>query len=138
MNREKLKAALVVDERKCPLIYEDSVGKITGGVGRNLSDKPFKENEIQLMLDNDINDAETDLDRNAPWWRSLTDARQNVLANMCFNMGWSKLSGFRLMLAAAKSGDYDKAATEMLDSTWAKQVHGRADRLAALMRKGEF
>lgn len=138
MNVDKLAAQLTIDEGCRPRIYTDTVGKITGGVGRNLTDRPFSHDEIALMLKNDIAIVETDLDRTLPWWRSMSEARQNVLANMAFNLGINRLLGFTNTLATMKAGRYDAAALGMLDSTWAKQVGQRAIRLAAAMRKGEF
>jgi lysozyme len=138
MNRDKLAADLTVDEGRRPRIYVDTVGKVTGGVGRNLTDRPFSEDEMDLMLSNDIKGVERDLDRRLPWWRQMSEARQNVLANMCFNLGIDRLLGFVNTLSMMKAGRYDAAAAEMLNSTWAKQVGARAIRLAATMRKGEF
>lgn len=138
MNRAKLAAQLTVDEGRRALVYFDTVGKITGGVGRNLTDRPFSDDEIDLMLKNDIALVEQDLDRRLPWWREMTEARQNVLANMCFNLGINRLLNFVKTLDHMRAGRYDAAAREMLDSTWARQVGARAVRLAALMRKGDF
>lgn len=138
MNEVKLCAQLGVDEDRRSRIYVDTVGKITGGVGRNLTDRGFSEDEIDLMLRNDVAGVVRDLDRALPWWRQMSDARQNVLANMCFNLGIVRLLGFTNTLALMKAGRWDAAATEMLDSKWAKQVGQRAIRLAATMRKGEF
>ena len=138
MNAQRLAADLTIDEGRRPRIYVDTVGKVTGGVGRNLTDRPFSEDEMDLMLRNDIKGAEGDLDRRLPWWRQMSDARQNVLANMCFNLGIDRLLGFVNTLTLMKAGRYDAAAAEMLDSKWAKQVGDRAVRLAATMRKGEF
>jgi len=138
MNAQRLAADLTIDEGRRPRIYVDTVGKVTGGVGRNLTDRPFSEDEMDLMLRNDIKGAEGDLDRRLPWWRQMSDARQNVLANMCFNLGIDRLLGFVNTLTLMKAGRYDAAAAEMLDSKWAKQVGDRAIRLAATMRKGEF
>lgn len=138
MNKDKLVVALVVDEGKRAKIYTDTVGKITGGVGRNLSDREFFDDEIMLMLNNDIAVVEKDLDKHCPWWRFMTEARQNVLANMCFNMGAVRLLGFKNTLALMQARDYENAAKEMLNSLWAKQVGERSQRLATLMTKGEF
>lgn len=138
MNFDKLKAQLVIDEGKRSRIYTDTVGKITGGVGRNLTDRPFSDDEIELMLENDIALAAKELDRVFPWWKKLNDTRQNVMANMMFNMGAPRLMGFKKFLMYSEAGRYDAAAGEMLDSVWAKQVGTRAIRLADLMRKGEF
>jgi lysozyme len=138
MNREKLAAQLEVDEGRRRLIYKDSVGKITGGVGRNLTDRPFSDDEIDLMLKNDIDMVERQLDRAIPWWRTLDDARQNVVANMAFNMGVPRLLGFSMTLDLVNSRRFDAAAEEMLRSKWAEQVGDRAKRLSKMMRNGTF
>lgn len=135
---EKLKAQLEVDEGRRKRIYTDTVGKITAGIGRNLSDRDLSDAVIDLMLSEDIAGVEADLDRRLPWWRGMCDARQNVLANMCFNLGIDRLLGFKNTLAMMQAGRYDAAALGMLDSQWARQVGDRAFRLATVMRKGEF
>jgi lysozyme len=64
-----------------------------------------------------------------PWWRNLDDNRQRILANMCFNLGYPRLSGFKNFLSALQVSDFEKAAVEMMDSKWADQVGDRAKRL---------
>lgn len=130
-----LKAELSLDEGRKSRIYVDTVGKVSGGIGRNLTDKGFRDNEIDLMYQNDIAETEAWLDRNLPWWRSLDPVRQRVLMNMAFNMQ-GKLLGFRNFLAAAQRSDWSTASAEMLDSLWARQVGDRAKRLASMMRSG--
>ncbi|AOJ65419.1 lysozyme [Burkholderia ubonensis] len=130
-----LKAELTRDEDRRKRIYTDTVGKVSGGIGRNLTDKGFRDNEIDLMYQNDIAETEAWLDRSLPWWRSLDPVRQRVMMNMAFNMQ-AKLLGFRNFLAAAQRRDWNTAAAEMLDSLWARQVGARATRLAAMMRSG--
>jgi lysozyme len=138
MDLAKLERQLSIDEGRRALVYTDTVGKITGGIGRNLTDRPFFDDEIALMLKNDIALVQRELDQRLPWWREMTDARQNVLANMCFNLGINRLMGFGKTLTHMRVGEYEAAAVEMLDSKWAKQVGARAVRLAALMREGKF
>ncbi len=138
MNLIKLIDQLSIDEGRKPRIYTDSVGKLTIGVGRNLSDRALFEDEIDLMLANDIKLVAKQLDDNLPWWRQMTDARQNCLANMAFNLGIHGLLGFAQTLDMMKAGRYDAAAAGMMNSKWAKQVKQRANRLAAIMRSGEF
>lgn len=116
--------------------YRDSVGKLTIGVGRNLDDKGITQEECDMMLQNDMVAHCMELDRKLPWWRNLDEIRQRVLANMAFNMGVPKLLGFTNTLALVEAGDYAKAADEMLNSVWAKQVGLRAARLSAMMRTG--
>jgi lysozyme len=139
MNREKLAAQLTIDEGKIQHAYTDSLGYLTIGIGRLIDKRmggKLSDDEIQYLLMNDIKEIEEDLDKRLPWWRQMNEARQNVLANMRFNLGWTKLAGFVNTLAAMKEGRYGDAADGMLNSLWAKQVKGRAERLADIMRKG--
>ncbi|VWD33945.1 lysozyme [Burkholderia lata] len=131
----KLKVELSLDEGRKNRIYVDTVGKVSGGIGRNLTDKGFRDNEIDLMYQNDVAETEGWLDRNLSWWRSLDPVRQRVMMNMAFNMQ-GKLLTFINTLAAIKRGDYAAAAAGMLDSLWARQVGARATRLAEMMRSG--
>lgn len=137
IDKTAMRAELSRDEGRKKRIYTDTVGKITGGVGRNLSDRDFSDDEIDLMLNNDIAMSEADLDRVAPWWRKMNDVRQRVLLNMHFNMGWGTLSMFKNTLSAMQVGEYAKAADGMLASHWAQQVGQRAVHLAKMMRTGE-
>lgn len=134
MDRDRLRGELVTDEGMKLKPYVDTTGNWTIGVGRNLLDTGITKSEAYFLLNNDMATAEIDLDRELPWWRSLSDDRQRVLANMCFNLGITRLLGFRRMLAAVQAGAYNTAADEMLNSKWAAQVKDRAVRLAERMR----
>jgi lysozyme len=116
--------------------YADTVGKITIGVGRNLTDNGISELEAEGLCIRDMADVDNDLDRNIAWWREMTPDRQMVFVDMCFNLGWPRFSRFRFMLASAEEGDYATAAAEMLNSRWAQQVGTRAEVLATMMRNG--
>jgi len=54
---------------------------------------------------------------------------------MMFNMGASRLAGFRKMWTALAKTDYQTAAKEMLLSNWAVQVGKRAITLSERMEK---
>lgn len=136
MNRLRLKSRLEKHEGCVLRPYRDSVGKWTIGIGRNLSDNGISRDEALHMLDNDIADCETDLDRELPWWRQLNEVRQEVLCEMCFNLGITRLLGFVNTLAAMRNRDYVGASRHMKRSKWAGQVGARADDLAELMRTG--
>lgn len=138
MNSDRLRRQLSVDEGRKPRIYTDTMGKITGGVGRNLTDKPFSEDEIDLMLTNDINDSVQDARSLVPGFDHIGDVRQEVLTNMSFNMGYNKLVQFKKFLAAVNGSEWEDAANEMLNSRWAQQVGARATRLSNAMRTGAF
>ncbi len=116
--------------------YRCTAGKLTIGIGRNLDDAGISEAEARLMLRNDIVSAEAELRRAFRWFDRLSPLRQQVLVNMAFNLGLPRLQHFRRMLTAIEQGHYSRAAAEMLDSRWARQVKGRATELARWMRTG--
>ena len=136
MNTDQLATELTFDEGKRKRIYTDTVGKITGGVGRNLTDRDFSEDEIQLMLKNDINMVCDQLDNTLPWWKQMTERRMRALANLTFNMGITTLLTFKNSLTLLRDGKYDAAADAFMDSKWAKQVGTRASRVTQMIREG--
>ncbi len=135
---ESLEQTLIRHEGLRLLPYTDSVGKLTIGVGRNLTDNGISEPEAMLLLANDIAMAREELERTFPFVRSLNPVRRNVLVNMVFNMGLPTFSGFRKMLRAVEQQQFTRAAREMLNSRWASQVNGRALELAQLMEHGQL
>lgn len=129
--------------------YLCPAGRVTIGVGHNLESRPvpgipcevghtITSDQARRLLIRDLADFDRALNDALPWVSSLDGARYGVLLNMAFNLGVHGLCGFRRMLAAVRSGRYDVAASEMLDSVWARQVKGRARELAQQMRTGEW
>ena len=114
--------------------YLDDVGKITIGVGRNLSDRGLAEDEILLLLENDMTLAQQicEAQYGAAFGRACR-RRQLALMSMAFNLGAPRLGGFRRMRAAIQSGDWHQAAREALDSRWASQVGTRAGEIADML-----
>lgn len=72
-------------------------------------------------------------------WGSMAPARQVALASMIFQMGMEGVLGFRKMVKAIFRGDWSTAATEALDSKWAKHdTPARARRVVRMIETGEF
>jgi Phage-related lysozyme (muraminidase) len=136
MNRELLRSQLERHEGLRLKPYRDIVGKLTVGYGRNLEDVGISRDEADFMLDNDIDQVEQYL-KTVDEYNELDEVRQTVLANLCFNVGFKGVIGFKRMWRALAKRDYEGAATEMLDSKWAKQVGQRAIELAEIMRAGD-
>ena len=70
------------------------------------------------------------------WYDDQEEIVQLVLCDMAFNLGLPKLKQFKLMLAAIESGDMEAAASELLDSNYARQVPNRAKRNADMLWGG--
>jgi lysozyme len=114
--------------------YRDTVGKLTIGVGRNLDDVGISEAEALVLLDTDINHCFRELTRALPFFGSLSSDRQNVLIDMAINLGVAGLLGFKKMIRHLEHSDFKGAASEMLDSKWARQNGARATELSEMMR----
>ena len=129
----------IIRDEGCRLrVYKDSRGIETIGVGRNLRDKGLSQAEAEALLANDLLESTAAVMSDIPCAFRLDEIRRAVLVNMAFNLGIGGLLKFTRMLTAVEAGDYDRAASEMMDSTWAKQVGQRADRLARQMQTGEW
>lgn len=139
MNRDELIEELIRDEGEVLHAYADSLGYLTIGVGHLIDRRKggsISKAASRFILSEDIEEKMSQLDQSLPWWRGLSDNRQRVLLNMCFNLGIKGLLGFKLTLAAIQRGDYEEAAKQMLESKWAIQVGNRAKRLAQIMKEG--
>jgi lysozyme len=158
-NRQDLIDKLIVSEGLRLQVYKDTLGIDTIGIGRNLEDRGITKEELAdldiptiehvyeygiteadavYLATNDVQIVEEELVRAHPCVDRLDSVRQLILIDMAFNMGVPRLCKFKKMWAAVECGDYPTAAKEMLDSRWAKQVKGRATKLANAMHNGEF
>ena len=116
--------------------YRDSLGNLTIAHGRCIQDGVglgVTEDEAEVLLENDVLRS-IDECRRWPWFDTLPPPKQSVLIQLCFQLGYSNLSGFDRMLSALSKGDMDTAADELLDSRFARQVPARAERLACQLR----
>lgn len=91
-------------------------------------------------LDRDIQKAEDHLDVALPWWRAQDDVRQDVLVDLCFNLGIGNgsdgLTGFHHFLNFCRTGQYEQAADELVNSHWYTEVGDRGVTLVYMMRNG--
>jgi lysozyme len=117
--------------------YVDTVGKMTIGHGRNLSDRGISPGEAYALFRNDWDDALIHL-LNYRWFGPLSAPRQAALIDMRFNLGAAGFEEFHHMILALEAGAFLVAATAMLDSAWAQQVGPRAERNARMMETGEW
>lgn len=135
-ERQKLVEQLMLHEGVRAKPYMDSVGKITIGCGRNLSDVGLSDEEIFVLLNNDIDAVIHDLDA-FPWFTSLDPIRQRVLCDLRFNLGPVRLRGFKMLLRAMSEADHPAAAHALQHSLWYSQVGTRGPRLVNMLRTGD-
>jgi len=139
MNIDQLREQLKIDEGVKYEIYNDHLGYATFGIGHLVvkGDEehgkpigtPVSEERVNSVFDSDVATYVTEAKKVFPNLDTLPEEAQEVIVNMCFNMGAPRLSKFKKFIGGVNAGDWDTAAVEMMDSRWAKQVGVRADRL---------
>ena len=147
MNIEQLRKELEVDEGVKYEIYNDHLGYPTFGIGHLVipSDKEYREDvgtrvseeRVRECFDKDVESVLRDCTLLYKDFDELPEEAQQIIANMMFNMGYTRLSKFKGMKKGVDARDWNKAADEMVDSRWYKQVTNRANRLVERMRNIE-
>lgn len=145
MNREAVYEQLKIDEGVEYEIYNDHLGYATFGVGHLVleSDPEYGQPIGTRISEERVKECfEADLDLaigecHALYGKGnfgdLPDEVQQILVNMMFNMGRTRLSKFKKFNAAILEGDWKTAAIEGRDSLWYRQVTNRAERLMTRM-----
>jgi len=121
-------------------VYRCSAGYETIGVGRNISKSGMglSDDEVDYLLENDIVRVIKELSSEYPWFKNLDDVRKDAIIDIGFNLGATRLRGFRRALAAMDAADYKTASLEFLDSKWSRDVKGRSTELAYMIEMGEY
>jgi lysozyme len=121
-------------------VYRDHLGYETIGVGRCINRAVglgLSPDEVEYLLINDVQRCIEELDGAFEWFKDLDEVRREAMINLCFNLGLTKLRKFVNALEAMKQRNYNKAATELLNSKWANQVGERSREVAQMIRTGE-
>jgi lysozyme len=122
-------------------IYRCSAGFWTIGAGRNVDPQGglgLSDDEVDYLLQNDIERVIKELSAEYRWFNSLDDVRKDAMIDISFNLGATRLRGFRRALAAMEVADYKTAAKEFLDSKWSRDVKGRATELCYMIEMGSY
>ena len=144
MNIEQLRKELEVDEGVKYEIYNDHLGYPTFGIGHLVRDNdpesgepvgtPVSEDRVIEAFNQDVETVLSDCNILYDDFGDLPEEAQLIIANMMFNLGRPRLSKFKGMKAGVDSRDWKKAADEMVDSAWYRQVPNRAGRLVSRMK----
>ena len=144
MNIEQLRKELEVDEGVKYEIYNDHLGYPTFGIGHLVRDNdsengepvgtPVSEDRVIEAFNEDVETVLSDCAILYDDFDDLPEEAQLIIANMMFNLGRPRLSKFKGMKAGVDARDWKKAANEMVDSAWYRQVPNRANRLVNRMK----
>ena len=144
MDVDKLRKQLEIDEGVVHEIYLDHLGYATFVIGHLVRDTDpengwevgtaISESRCIEAFESDIVGVLSDCEILHPDFGDLPEEAQQIIANMMFNLGRPRLSKFKGMKAGVDARDWERAADEMVDSSWYRQVTNRADRLVVRMR----
>ena len=144
MNIEQLQEELENDEGVKYEVYLDHLGYPTFGIGHLITDDDpecgaavgtdIDRDRVKEAFETDVESVLSDCDRLYVQFEHLPEEVQLIVANMMFNMGYTRLSKFKGMKYGVNTRDWNMAADEMVDSNWYRQVTNRAERLVTRMR----
>jgi len=139
MDINKLKETLKIDEGVVYEIYNDHLGYPTFGIGHLVLEgepehglsvgTPITEERVDECFERDVEYVLNDCRILHEDFDNYPEEVKQIIANMMFNMGRTRLTNFRKHNAALKEGDWKTAAIEGRDSRWYRQVTNRAERL---------
>ena len=134
--------------------YKDSLGYPTIGYGKLCSSNKVS-NDVEARnacksyvsvctaekakqwLSDEINSKTSCVQTNSvikPAYNKASNYRKAILISMAYQLGCNGLAGFKKTLSYMANSQWDKAATEMLDSAWNRQTPNRAKRHAHVIR----
>ena len=144
MDIEKLREEIEYDEGNVKSIYLDHLHLPTFGIGHLVRESdpeygwevgtPVSDDRCAEAFNEDIKTVVSDCYKLYPDFDDLPEEAQRIISNMCFNLGYPRLSKFKGMKRGVDARDWQSAADEMVDSRWYRQVTKRADRLVERMR----
>ena len=139
LDREAVFEQMKIDEGVVYEVYHDHLGLPTFGVGHLVLDSdpeygkpvgtPVDEDRVNDCFEKDLDTAISECAVLYEEFEEMPGEVQEILVNTMFNMGRTRLSGFKNFKKALDEGNWSKAATEGRDSKWYRQVTNRAERL---------
>jgi lysozyme len=135
-----VKERIAKHEGKINKIYKDSLGLKTFGIGHLVLEDDdleegveYSDEVVMEYFEHDfkiaVADAHKFIDEN-----TIPENVFGVVIEMCFQLGYPRLCGFKKFKAALENNDLVEAHLQMLDSRWAKQTPQRANQLAEIVR----
>jgi lysozyme len=145
MDLQKLKEELIEFEGCKYVVYLDSLGLKTAGIGHLLVGSecdmevghPITSEQVDKWYAKDIMGAIAIANKSVKNFNQLDDCRQRVLTQLAFNMG-NKLLQFKKTLACIESQDFSGAALELKMSRWYTQVGHRGPLTIKAMLSGSY
>ena len=141
MNYDKLLESVKKHEGFRNSVYRDTLNKRTVGYGHLCVEdhwedgKKYDKEYLEDILEKDLQSA-IDQTHDMCAHLKISDDAKTIICEMIFQLGGNGVSKFKNMWKALKENppSYSVAASEMLDSRWAKQTPNRAHEMAEQMQ----
>ena len=130
----ELKEAVKLSEGYRARVYKDTLDIDTIGYGFAIKDLELDKDICDMILDKKLNKLIKDVDNKFSFMDDIAVEAQDVVYEMCYQLGINGFSKFKKTIAYLRDEDYKMAAIEMLDSRWAKQTPNRAKRLSNIIK----
>jgi lysozyme len=137
---DELKQRIIQHEGKVNKCYLDHLGNATIGIGHLVTmddqidvNKEYDDEFIMQLFEKDFDIAFKGATRLCQDMK-MEDEKFGVFVELAYWIGVNGLSKFRKTLQHAKNNEWNKCADELLNSKLARQVPGRSQALANIMR----
>ena len=115
-------------------VYQCTEGYDTIGYGFAIKDLELDEDIADLILMRKLSKLQLRIESAFGWFFNSPKEVQDVVVNMCYQMGLSGFSQFKKTIYYLETEQYEEAADEMLDSLWHKQTPSRSQELSDVIR----
>ena len=115
-------------------VYDDSLGIPTIGFGFAIKDLELDLDIAEEILKRKLDNLIKRVHNRFSWVIKAPEPIQEVVYNMCYQMGVSGFSKFKKTIQYLADKNYEKASKEMLDSRWARQTPNRAIELSNIVK----
>ncbi len=117
-----------------PQVYQCTEGHDTIGFGFKVSDLELDMDLAEEILVRKLEKLIRRVKNRFSWVNESPYEIQDVVYEMCYQMGVSGFSKFKKTIKYLADKQYDKASKEMLDSRWARQTPNRAIELSNIVK----
>ena len=109
-------------------------GYDTIGYGFAIKDLHLDEDICDMILERKLGELKLRIHKKFEFVLDLPEDVQDVVIEMCYQMGISGFSKFKKTIQFLRLGNFEAASVEMLDSKWSRQTPNRSKRVSQIVK----
>ena len=114
-------------------VYQCTEGYDTIWYGFAIKDLKLSKEVCDIILAEKLAKLQFDISTKFEWFEDSPEIVRNVVTNMCYQLGLTGFSKFKLTMYYLETEQYEEASLEMLDSLWSRQTPNRAKELSEMI-----